>query len=154
DDYIIKPSTPGELISRVGSQLRSAQTQWALIGSNRELRFLSDLGRGLLRTLEPEQLVRRVAGAAYDGTSAALCATYVKLPDNKVAVCVFDREGSADGASLLNVQETAKWLDAAATAGSVTITEPDRFLLRDDIHMLEYAAPLCFGGRPNGALIA
>ncbi len=154
DDYIIKPSTAGELISRVGSHLRSAQTQFALIGSNRELRFLSDLGRGLLRTLEPEQLVRRVAGAAYDGTSAALCATYVQLPDNKVAVCVFDREGSADGASLLNVQETGKWLDSAPTAGSVTITEPGRFLLRDDTHILEYAAPLCFGGRPNGALIA
>ncbi|HEY6120255.1 MAG TPA: response regulator, partial [Pyrinomonadaceae bacterium] len=32
DDYITKPSTPGELISRIGSHLRAAQRQWALIG--------------------------------------------------------------------------------------------------------------------------
>jgi DNA-binding response OmpR family regulator len=61
DDYITKPSTPGELLSRVSLHVRTSQREWALIGSNRELRFLSDIGRGLLRALEPEQLVRRVA---------------------------------------------------------------------------------------------
>ncbi|HZI85556.1 MAG TPA: response regulator transcription factor, partial [Pyrinomonadaceae bacterium] len=63
DDFIIKPSNPDELVSRVNTQLRSAQREWDLIGSNRELRFLADLGRGLLRAIEPEQLVRRVAGS-------------------------------------------------------------------------------------------
>src|SRR5262245_12300837 len=106
DDYITKPSTPGELISRVGSHLRAAERQWALIGSNRELRFLSDLGRGLLRALEPEQLVRRVAGAAYEGTAAVLCAAYVKLDLDGRAVCVFDREGSADDSTLLDLEKT------------------------------------------------
>src|SRR5437870_7546709 len=48
DDYIVKPSTPGELISRVNSHLNIAQREWELIGNNRELRFLADLGRGLL----------------------------------------------------------------------------------------------------------
>src|SRR4029453_16344172 len=62
DDFITKSSTSDELISRIGSHLRTAKRQWDLIGSNRELRFLADLGRGLLRALEPEQLVRRVAG--------------------------------------------------------------------------------------------
>jgi len=63
DDYIVKPSSPGELISRVNSHLNDAQRESDLIGSNRELGFLADLGRGLLRTLEPEQVARRVAGA-------------------------------------------------------------------------------------------
>src|SRR5678816_3739612 len=63
DDYITKPSTAGELLSRVGLHVRMSQREWAIIGTNRELRFLSDVGRGLLRALEPEQLVRRVAGA-------------------------------------------------------------------------------------------
>ena len=39
DDYIVKPSTPGELISRVNSHLNFAQRESDLIGSNRELRF-------------------------------------------------------------------------------------------------------------------
>src|SRR4029453_8643389 len=103
DDYIVKPSTPGELISRVSLHLRASQREWALIGSNRELSFLSDIGRGLLRALEPDQLVRRVAGATYEATNASLCAVYVTVDPGSHAVCVFDREGSAEDQSLLNL---------------------------------------------------
>src|SRR6266550_8564132 len=113
DDYITKPSTSGELLSRVSSHLRAAQREWALIGSNRELRFLADLGRGLLRALEPEQLVRRVAGATYEGTGAALCAAYVKLDRDSEAGCVFDREGSAENISSLELDRLHTWLGSA-----------------------------------------
>jgi len=85
DDYIPKTSSSAEIISRSASHLRAAQREWALIGSNRELRFLADLGRGLLRALEPDQLVRRVAGATYEGTGAVLCAAFVKLPVSATA---------------------------------------------------------------------
>ena len=94
DDYITKPSTPGELLSRVSLHVRTSQREWALIGSNRELRFLSDIGRGLLRALEPEQLVRRVAGATYEAIDASMCAAYVTVGRDKHAMCVFDREGT------------------------------------------------------------
>src|SRR5438067_5972700 len=36
-----------------------------------ELSLLADLGRGLLRTLYPEQVARQVAGTLFEGTSAA-----------------------------------------------------------------------------------
>src|SRR5258706_184475 len=75
DDYIVKPSTPGELVSRVNSHLNFAQRESELIGSNRELSFLADLGRGLLRAILPEQVAGRVAGAIYEGTNAAQSAT-------------------------------------------------------------------------------
>ena len=153
DDYIIKPSTPGELRSRVGSRIRSAERQWALIGSNRELRFLADLGRGLLRALEPEQVVRRVAGAAYEGTAAALCAAYVKLGDQTPAVCVFDREGSAEDSSLLDLDKVADWLDHPTAGSPLLVTGSERLMLRDTIHTVEYAAPFRFGGRTCGVLI-
>jgi two-component system NtrC family sensor kinase len=153
DDYIIKPSTPGELLSRISSRIRSAERQWALIGSNRELRFLADLGRGLLRALEPEQVVRRVAGAAYEGTAAAICAAYVKLSERTTAVCVFDREGSAEDSSLLDLEKVGLWLDQPATGSPLVVTSSERFLVRDTIHAIEYAAPLRFGGRTRGALI-
>ena len=39
DDYITKPSTPGELLSRVSLHVRTSQREWALIGSNRELQI-------------------------------------------------------------------------------------------------------------------
>src|SRR5881394_3699213 len=97
DDYIVKPSTPGELVSRVNSHLGIAQRESELRGTNRELSFLADLGRGLLRTLEPEQVARRVAGAMFEGTNAAMTACAIRNGKG-LAVCVFDREGSAGSA--------------------------------------------------------
>ncbi len=152
DDYISKLSSSGEIISRSAAHLRAAQREWALIGSNRELRFLADLGRGLLRALEPDQLVRRVAGATYEGTSAALCAAFLKLSEKSNVVCIFDREGSAEDSSLLQTDRLKDWL-GSSSAVPVLITDEKRFLLRDEAHRAEYAAPLRFSGRINGALI-
>jgi len=93
DDYIVKPSTPGELLSRVNSHLNFAQRESDLIGTNRELSFLADLGRGLLRTIVPEQVARRVAGAIYEATNASQSACAIQNNGHGLAVCVFDREG-------------------------------------------------------------
>ncbi|HKO96066.1 MAG TPA: ATP-binding protein [Pyrinomonadaceae bacterium] len=152
DDFIPRNASATDILSRSAAHLRAAQRERALIGSNRELRFLADLGRGLLRALEPEQLVRRVAGATYEGTSAALCAAFVKLKDQGEAACVFDREGSAEDSSMLRIDLLQSWLSSANPASS-RVTNRDRFFLRDDNHHVEYAAPLTFGGRANGALI-
>lgn len=155
DDYIARSSSAAEIISRSAAHLRAAKREWALIGSNQELRFLADLGRGLLRTLEPDQLVRRVAGATYEGASAAMCATFVTLGDESEAACVFDREGSAEGAALLEVDRLKSWLASAASSSvaPILISDKKNFLLRDETHVVEYAAPLRFGGRTKGALI-
>jgi two-component system, NtrC family, sensor kinase len=153
DDYITKPSTPGELLSRVSLHVRTSQREWALIGSNRELRFLSDIGRGLLRALEPEQLVRRVAGATYDATDASLCAAYVTVGRDKHAVCVFDREGSAEDPSLLDRRALQEWLRSTESTGSHLEVEKSAFFLQDDSHSVEYIAPFRFAGRSKGALI-
>src|SRR5882672_9523976 len=122
DDYITKPSTPGELLSRASTHLRAAQREWALLGSNRELRFLADLGRGLLRALEPEQLVRQVAGATYDGTGAVLSAAFVDLGGTARVACVFDREGSVEGDALLNLDDLRAWLAKASTTSPLLLT--------------------------------
>jgi two-component system, NtrC family, sensor kinase len=153
DDYIIKPSTPGELLSRVSLHMRTSQREWALIGSNRELSFLSDIGRGLLRALEPDQLVRRVAGSTYEATNASLCAVYASIGPDSNAACVFDREGSAEDAALLNLPALQVWLASLESTNSVLLPTKDKFLIRDDAHTVEYVAPLRFGGRTKGALI-
>ena len=153
DDYITKPSTPGELLSRVSLHVRTSQREWALIGTNRELRFLSDIGRGLLRALEPEQLVRRVAGATYDALDASLCAAYVNVGRDNHALCVFDREGSADDQTLLNQEALQEWLRSPAAASTLMISQKPDFLLSDDAHAIEYVSPFRFAGRAKGALI-
>ena len=155
DDYIVKSSPDAEILSRSTAHLRAAQREWALLGSNRELTFLADLGRGLLRTLDPDQLVRRVAGSTYEGTSATVCAAYLSVTDTTEAVCVFDREGSAEGASLLRVNRLRSWLNGStsSTLAPLLIEKVNEFLLHDEGHAVEYAAPLRFGGRAKGALI-
>jgi two-component system NtrC family sensor kinase len=153
DDYIVKPSTPGELVSRVNSHLNNAQRESDLIGSNRELGFLADLGRGLLRALVPEQVARRVAGATYEGTTAALCACVVKNKDQDLAVCVFDQEGNAEGSALINLARLERWLASPRSTSAALLTNSKEFLLKDKRHQTEYLAPIRFGGKSFGALV-
>src|SRR5947209_4758107 len=117
-------------LARAGAHLEAAERERALEGSNRELAFIADLGRGLLHALSPAEVVRRVAGATYEGADAALCAAVLvggeKARGEKgkgeggrgegagLTVCVFDREGSAEeDASLLEVVRLRSWLAAA-----------------------------------------
>src|SRR6267378_6346619 len=142
DDYIVKPSTPGELLSRVTSHLNIAQRESELLGSNRELSFLADLGRGLLRTLYPEQVARQVAGSLFEGTNAAQTACVIRNNNKGLAVCVFDREGSAGSSALLNVDRLERWLASPRSVGPAWLTNSSEFLLRDQQHETEYLAPI------------
>jgi two-component system NtrC family sensor kinase len=153
DDYIVKPSSPGELLSRVTSHLNIAQRESELLGSNRELSFLADLGRGLLRTLYPEQVARRVAGSIFEGTNAALSACAVTNNGHGLAICVFDREGSAENAELIDHQGLEKWLSSPASAKAANLTDQREFLIRDRQHEHEYLSPILFGKKLFGALV-
>src|SRR6185503_705874 len=153
DDYIVKPSTPGELISRVNSHLNYAQRESDLLGSNRELRFLADLGRGLLQTLEPEQVARRVAGATFEGSNVAMCACAVKNNGKGLAICSFDREGNAEGAAAVDIDRLTAWLASPRSHAPALLTNKREFLLRDTRRRTEYVSPIRFGGKTLGALI-
>lgn len=153
DDYIVKPSTPGELLSRINSHLNGAQRESDLRGSNRELSFLADLGRGLLRTLEPDQVARRMAGAIFEGTNAAQSACAIRHNGKGLAVCVFDREGSAGDSSLINLRRLEKWLQSSRSTHGVKLTNRKEFLFRDSQHQCEYLVPIGFGAKNSGALV-
>ena len=153
DDYIVKPSTPGELISRVNSHLGFAQRESDLTDSNQELRFLADLGRGLLKTLEPDQVARRVAGATFEGVNAALCACAVKNNGYGYAVCAFDREGNAEPTSHVDLVRLEAWLSSSQSSAPALLTNKREFVLIDDERTIEYVSPIRFGGKTLGALV-
>src|ERR1043166_4933231 len=153
DDYIVKPSTPGELISRVNSQLGIAQRESELRGTNRELSFLADLSRGLLRTLEPEQVARRVAGAMFEGTRAVMTACAIRNNGKGLAVCVFDREGSAGSSALIHQSRLEKWLSSTRSDRPSRIARRKDFLFREAGHQVEYLTPVGFGEKNSGALL-
>src|SRR5215210_596514 len=134
DDYIVKPSSPRELLTRISAHLETAEREWALVGTNRELQFLADLGRGLLRALGPAQVVRHVAGATYEGTGAVLCAAAVNLDKAGPIICAFDREGSAEDERVVNTDRLNAWLASSASSTSALLDDPGRFFLRDETH--------------------
>jgi two-component system NtrC family sensor kinase len=165
DDFVVKSETARELVTRVGAHLEAAERERALEGSNRELSFIADLGRGLLHALSPAEVVRRVAGATYEGADAALCAAVLVRGDGRkpkgesagredgLTVCVFDREGSAEEtAALVEVERLRAWL-ASSPSVSRRVEEREEFFLRDGEHAVEFAAPLRFEGRALGALV-
>jgi two-component system NtrC family sensor kinase len=161
DDLVVKPATGRELLSRVSAHLEAARRERALAGSNRELGFLADLGRGLLVALEPLQVVRRVAGATYEAANAALCAAVVEArvgveqentAVNELVGCVFDREGSAEDTKLVDARRLRDWLQTKPSAAIMFETRAD-FFLRDEAHAAEYVAPLRFAGQTLGALV-
>lgn len=153
DDYIVKPSTPGELVSRVNSHLNFAHRESELIGSNRELSFLADLGRGLLRTIVPEQVASRVAGAIYEGTNASQSACAVNNNGKGLAVCVFDREGSAGSSALINMPRLEAWLTSSRSTSPAWLTNSREFLFRDAQHETEYLVPIRAGEKIFGAMV-
>ena len=159
DDFVSKSASGRELVTRVGAHLEAAARERALAGSNRELAFLADLGRGLLRALSPFEVVRRVAGATFEGANAVMCAAAL-LPSDGVeggagaSICVFDREGSAEeDDALLEMERLRAWLDRAPST-SKRVTDRSQFLLREERHAVEYVAPLRFEGKVLGALVA
>jgi two-component system NtrC family sensor kinase len=151
DDYIVKPSSPGELLSRVNSHLTIAHRESQLTDVNRELRFLADLGHGLLQTLEPEQVARRVAGATFEGINAALCACVVKNNGHGFAVCAFDREGNAETPAMVEMSRLEALLESSSVPS--LLTNRREFVLRDDRRRTEYVSPIRFGGKVLGALV-
>src|SRR2546423_888869 len=139
DDYIVKPSSPGELLSRVNSHLGIAQRESELRGNNRELSFLADFGRGLLRTLEPEQVARRVAGAIFEGTNASQTVCVIRNNGKGLAVCAFDREGSAGNSALINQKRLEKWLASSrsGSGSSLRLNNRKEFIFRQTEHEVE-----------------
>src|SRR5215207_2254407 len=81
DDFVVKGATTRELLTRVAAHLEASARERILEGSNRELSFIADLGRGLLHALSPAEVVRRVAGATFEGANAAMCAAALLKSD-------------------------------------------------------------------------
>src|SRR5204863_9019363 len=109
--------------------------------------------RGLLRTLEPDQVARRVAGALFEGTNAAQTACAIRNNGKGLAVCVFDHEGGAGDASLSYLNRLEAWLKSAASAKPLRLTNRRGFLFRDRRHAREYLIPIGFGEQNSGAVL-
>ena len=130
DDFVLK-TRPRELLSRVAHIRRSA-ARARIEGSNREMGFL-DTRRGLLRALEPQQLVRARRGRGLRGRERRALRAVLDA-DGEAATCVFDREAAQRAATRSFVSRSAPLARAAPALGA---SKSFAFFLRDEGHALE-----------------
>ncbi|MBC7798432.1 MAG: PAS domain-containing protein [Pyrinomonadaceae bacterium] len=119
----------------------------------REAEFIADLGKTLLVTLEPEQVVKLVSGALYEIINVAVCAAAADVSGSVPTVCGFNREGTAEtDATDVYTERLKKWFGSNAAQSAVFTDNYNDFLLRDDFHRFEYVAPVFIGERIKGVL--
>ena len=152
DDFVTLQMSERELLARAQSHLEGARREWALGGRNRELEFLADLGRSLLRARTPVEVARRVAGAVYEGLNAPLCAVLLFSANDAPVVYGFNREGVAQGAEMVGVKAVRQWLWRAAPRLRRP-SDAGKFFLRDEKHRVECALPFPLDEAQRGALI-
>jgi two-component system, NtrC family, sensor kinase len=152
DDYLRASMSEREFLWRVEKQLRTGRERRALAGENRFATFLAELGRNLLVTLEPEQVLTQTAAAAYEITAAPLCAAAASIAGSAATVASFNREGSAENDSEIYPERLRKWLHDESFEPEL-VTDAQNFLLKDEFHQIEYIAPMIAGERKKGALV-
>ena len=141
-----------EILWRLRFQKQAAERTRNLNNSVRQANFLVDLGKSLLVTLEPEQVINYVAGAIYETTDAILCAVAAEVSGSAATVSAFNREGAAEGANEIHNERLRRWLRAEHGQQAQFIENPADFLLTDEFHCCEYVAPMLVGERTKGVI--
>jgi two-component system NtrC family sensor kinase len=140
---------PEEILWRLHFQQMAAERARQVHSNFREARFLVELGKNLLVTLEPEQVVNYLAGAVYEEIDAILCAVAADISGNAPTVAAFNREGAAEGINFVHAERLRLWLRRGEAA---FVENPAEFLLSDDFHCCEFIAPLRVGERTKGII--
>lgn len=152
DDFWDATMSSAEWGARSRAHLAGTTRAYALGGRNKQLEFLADLGRSLLRATTPEEVVRRTAAATFEGLSVPLCAAVLRTEQGEY-VHGFDRQGVAFGAEGIQRAALERWLNSAENRQSVAWEARNQFFLKDLAHCAEYAAPLVYNAQSKGVLI-
>lgn len=153
DDFFHFDVPNEEILWRLRFQRQTAGRARSLQSNYFRANFLSDLGKSLLVTLEPEQVINYVAGAVYEATDAILCAAAADVSGSVPTVAAFTREGAAEGAGELHAERLKRWLRGETGQEPVLIEDEAEFLLIDQFHAAEYVAPMIVGDRTKGVIV-
>ena len=118
----------------------------------RELRFITELGRGLLSVVHPRKVAVRVAEAIRSELGAEICAVVVELEEMGLLTCAFDSSG-AEAVEFLEKPRFEKWLQLLPPQISYENENKKEFFLKTGNHSVEYVSPLHVGSEVKGAII-
>ncbi len=153
NDYFHFDLPETEIVWRLRFQKQAAERAKNLHSNLRQTNFLVELGKTLLVTLEPEQVINHVAGAVYQTTDATLCAVAAEVSGNIPTVTAFDREGAVESINELHPDRLKSWLRGETGRAPQLIENAADFLLRDEFHNCEYVAPMLVGDRTKGIVV-
>ena len=152
-DFIALDWTTPEIAWRLKFQQQNHERARRQRDNLRRSDFLAELGKSLLVTLDPEQVVSHLAGAVYEATDAVLCAAAAAVSGSTPTIAAFNRDGAAEGADEINLERLQKWLRSEVGREAKLLTDARDFLLLDDVHNCEYVAPLNVGDRTKGLIV-
>ncbi|MEP6925303.1 MAG: ATP-binding protein [Pyrinomonadaceae bacterium] len=153
NDYFHFGLPESDILWRMRFQKQAAERTRDLYNNLKQANFLVDLGKSLLVTLEPEQVINHVAGAVYLTTDAVLCAVAADVAGNTPTVAAFNREGAAETINEIHLERLNRWLRGETGEVSQILENAADFLLRDEFHSCEYVAPMMVGDRTKGVLV-
>lgn len=138
---------------RVKSETKAAFFSRPNNNSERELKFIAELGRSLLVTAHPRKVALRVAESIQKETDASVCALVVELKQIGIVSSAFTRASSEPEANFLQKDRFAKWLKFLPSQISFAKENSRDFFLKLKTHQFEYVAPIHIEGEVKGALI-
>ena len=153
DDFVDFKLSESEILWRLQLQMRhhARKREWQI--DRRQANFLADLGKSLLVTLEPEQVINLVAAAIYEASDAVLSAVAADVSGSAPTVAAFNREGAAEGANEIYGERLRRWLRDEAGGGARLLMDQSEFLLCDELHQVEYVSPMMVGDRTKGVIV-
>lgn len=115
------------------------------------MRFISDLGRSLLKSVHPKKVANCVAESLFSGMGASSCAVAVKLHHIGLVCSAFSHGNEGDCAEF-NKDRFARWLSLLPPQVSFNVAAAEDLFLEGD-HSFEYVAPIHIDGAVKGAVI-
>lgn len=120
--------------------------------STSKLKFISDLGRGLLSTVHPTKIANQVAEKVREGANAEICGIFVKLDKIGLVFSAYDSNGK-NSSKVFRKDRIDNWLTFLPTQVSFANDSEERLFLKGEKHRYEFVSPLQIDGEVKGAII-
>ncbi|MEZ5346298.1 MAG: ATP-binding protein [Pyrinomonadaceae bacterium] len=121
--------------------------------STSKLKFISDLGRGLLSTVHPTKVASQIAEKVREGADAEMCGVFVKLEKIGLVFSAYDSNGIKNS-KVFNRDRINDWLSFLPPQVSFSNDHDEKLFLKGDDHTYEFVSPIQIDGEIKGGIIA
>ncbi len=137
--------------AKTKSVFRPLPSGGADFDSAHDLKFITDLGRGLRHTVHPKKVAMHVAEAIQTCLDCEICAVIVEI--RNIGLISAAAKNGRTAENYLDRSRFEKWLELLPPQISYLQENRQEFLLGNISHETEYISPLHINGEVKGAII-